>query len=100
MTGGARATAAFGHHDSPGGTRVRPVSARVLAQQRKEVRRASATVEAAPGESTQAVIHLPRRAFEIWDETPDAWVHVKGSYEVAAGRSIEDRRTRVTIAAP
>lgn len=59
-----------------------------------------ATVVAAPGETAEAVIHLPRRAFEIWDETADAWVYVKGPYEVEAGRSIADRRTRVTIEAP
>lgn len=56
-----------------------------------------AGVEAAPGERVEAVIELERRAFEIWDETADSWVFVKGSYEVAAGRSIADRRVTTTI---
>ncbi|WP_371580608.1 glycoside hydrolase family 3 protein [Streptomyces sp. NBC_01314] len=58
-----------------------------------------ATVAAAPGETAEAVIHLPRRAFEIWDETANSWAYVKGSYEVEAGRSIEDRRVTATIEA-
>ena len=58
-----------------------------------------ATVRAAPGETGEAVVRLPRRAFEIWDGTTDAWMHVGGSYEVEAGRSIEDRRVSVTIEA-
>ncbi|MEH0526712.1 MULTISPECIES: glycoside hydrolase family 3 protein [Streptomyces] len=56
-----------------------------------------ATVSAAPGETREAVVRLPRRAFEIWDESADAWVPVEGSYEVEAGRSIEDRRVRATV---
>ncbi|MFE3270083.1 beta-glucosidase [Streptomyces sp. NPDC059215] len=58
---------------------------------------AFAAVEAGPGESAEAVLDIPRRAFEIWDEDADAWVFVKGSYEVAAGRSITDRRIVATI---
>ncbi|MFF1642483.1 glycoside hydrolase family 3 protein [Streptomyces sp. NPDC058246] len=56
-----------------------------------------AGVEAAPGESAEAVVELPRRAFEIWDESTNAWSFVKGSYEVQAGRSIADRRVAATI---
>ncbi|KFF95647.1 beta-glucosidase [Streptomyces scabiei] len=55
------------------------------------------TVEAAPGETKEAVVRLPRRAFEIWDEAADSWVRVGGSYEVEAGRSIADRRVTATI---
>ncbi|WP_060903014.1 beta-glucosidase [Streptomyces europaeiscabiei] len=55
------------------------------------------TVEAAPGETKEAVVRLPRRAFEIWDEAADAWVQVRGAYEVEAGRSIADRRVTATI---
>ncbi|MEU0003501.1 hypothetical protein ABZ079_04135 [Streptomyces sp. NPDC006314] len=33
----------------------------------------------------------PRRAFEVWDETAKVWACVKGSYEIAAGRSIAGR---------
>ncbi|MEV5317331.1 glycoside hydrolase family 3 C-terminal domain-containing protein [Streptomyces sp. NPDC052687] len=54
-----------------------------------------AGVEAAPGETAEARIDLPRRAFEIWDETTNSWSFVKGSYEIQAGRSIADRRITV-----
>ncbi|MER6343880.1 glycoside hydrolase family 3 protein [Streptomyces sp. NPDC001595] len=56
-----------------------------------------AVVEAAPGETAEAVIEIPRRAFEIWDETAGTWSFVKGSYEVQAGRSIADRRITATV---
>ncbi|POX53766.1 glycosyl hydrolase [Streptomyces sp. Ru71] len=56
-----------------------------------------AGVEAGPGEVAEAVVELPRRAFEIWDETTNSWSFVKGSYEIQAGRSIADRRIAVTI---
>ncbi|NGO09835.1 glycosyl hydrolase [Streptomyces sp. HC44] len=56
-----------------------------------------AGVEAGPGESAEVSVELPRRAFEIWDETTHAWAFVKGSYEVEAGRSIADRRVTTTI---
>jgi beta-glucosidase len=58
---------------------------------------AFAGVEAAPGESVEAVVELPRRAFEVWDESSGSWVFVKGSYEVQAGRSITDRRVVAAI---
>ncbi|MGA5038022.1 beta-glucosidase family protein [Streptomyces capoamus] len=51
-----------------------------------------ASVEAGPGESAEVTVELPRRAFEVWDETGKTWAHVKGSYEIAVGRSIADRR--------
>jgi beta-glucosidase len=56
-----------------------------------------AGVEAAPGESAEAVVELPRRAFEVWDEDANTWSFVKGSYEVAVGRSIADPRVTMTI---
>ncbi|MEU2783912.1 MULTISPECIES: glycoside hydrolase family 3 C-terminal domain-containing protein [Streptomyces] len=56
-----------------------------------------AGVQAGPGESGEAVIELPRRAFEVWDETTGAWTFVKGSYEIQLGRSISDRRLTATI---
>ncbi|MFB7505594.1 glycoside hydrolase family 3 protein [Streptomyces broussonetiae] len=49
-----------------------------------------ASVECGPGASAEVTVVLPRRAFEIWDEEAKAWVFVKGSYEIAAGRSIAD----------
>jgi beta-glucosidase len=58
-----------------------------------------AAVEAAPGESAEAVVELPRRAFEVWDENANAWAFVKGSYEVQAGRSLVDRRLSTIIEA-
>ncbi|MFF1406292.1 glycoside hydrolase family 3 C-terminal domain-containing protein [Streptomyces sp. NPDC058294] len=56
-----------------------------------------ASAEAGPGESTEVTVELPRRAFEVWDETAKAWACVKGSYEIAAGRSIADRRLTAPI---
>ncbi|MFE2628367.1 glycoside hydrolase family 3 protein [Streptomyces sp. NPDC059374] len=56
-----------------------------------------AGVQAGPGESGEAVIELPRRAFEVWEETTGAWTFVKGSYEIQLGRSISDRRLTATI---
>ncbi|MFJ8330887.1 beta-glucosidase [Streptomyces sp. NPDC094437] len=56
-----------------------------------------AAVEAAPGETVEAVVELPHRAFEIWDETDNRWACVKGSYEIQVGRSIADRRITATI---
>ncbi|MET8135828.1 glycoside hydrolase family 3 C-terminal domain-containing protein [Streptomyces sp. NPDC005251] len=58
-----------------------------------------AGVEAAPGQSVEAVVELPRRAFEIWDTIAGSWAFVKGSYEIQAGRSLEDRRLSTMIEA-
>ncbi|MFF0190485.1 glycoside hydrolase family 3 protein [Streptomyces sp. NPDC005244] len=58
-----------------------------------------AGVEAGPGESVEAVVELPRRAFEIWDTAAGGWAFVKGSYEVQAGRSLTDPRLRTIIEA-
>ncbi|MDO0932807.1 glycoside hydrolase family 3 C-terminal domain-containing protein [Streptomyces sp. DG2A-72] len=56
-----------------------------------------AGVEAAPGESAEVTVELPRRMFEIWDEMTMSWSFVKGSYEIQVGRSITDRRLTATI---
>ncbi|WSQ08751.1 glycoside hydrolase family 3 C-terminal domain-containing protein [Streptomyces sp. NBC_01231] len=56
-----------------------------------------AGVTTAPGETAEVTVQLPRRAFEIWDETRGAWSFVKGSYEIQVGRSITDRRLTATI---
>ncbi|MFE0178814.1 glycoside hydrolase family 3 protein [Streptomyces sp. NPDC059002] len=58
-----------------------------------------ASVEAAPGESVEATVELPYRAFEIWDEGLNTWAYQGGSYEVSAGRSVEDRRLSETLIA-
>ncbi|MER5253895.1 glycoside hydrolase family 3 C-terminal domain-containing protein [Streptomyces sp. NPDC002855] len=56
-----------------------------------------AGAEAAPGESVEVRIELPRRAFGIWDESANSWSHQGGSYEIQVGRSIADRRLSETI---
>lgn len=56
-----------------------------------------ASVEAAPGESVEARIPLPRRAFEIWDEESGSWTYVAGRYEVQAARSVADRRLSAVV---
>ncbi len=49
------------------------------------------------GRAAEAAVELPRRAFEVWDDTTNAWAYVKGSYEISAGRSITDRRLTAPI---
>ncbi|MFD5797702.1 beta-glucosidase [Streptomyces diastatochromogenes] len=56
-----------------------------------------AGAEAGPGESVEVTVELPRRTFEVWDDTAKAWVFVKGSYEITAARSISDHRLTATI---
>ncbi|MEU1342243.1 glycoside hydrolase family 3 C-terminal domain-containing protein [Streptomyces sp. NPDC005827] len=56
-----------------------------------------AAVEAGPGETAEAVVEIPRRAFEVWDETAGSWTFIKGSYNIQVGRSVADRRINVAI---
>ncbi|MEU6626308.1 glycoside hydrolase family 3 C-terminal domain-containing protein [Streptomyces litmocidini] len=56
-----------------------------------------AGVEAAPGESVETRIALPRRAFEIWDEEKNGWTLVTGTYEVVAAHSLTDARLTATL---
>ncbi|MFF5011896.1 glycoside hydrolase family 3 protein [Streptomyces sp. NPDC001165] len=56
-----------------------------------------ADAEAGPGESVEVTVELPRRTFEVWDDTAKAWAFVKGSYEITAARSISDHRLTATI---
>ncbi|MFF5502048.1 glycoside hydrolase family 3 protein [Streptomyces roseolus] len=58
---------------------------------------AFAGVEAAPGETTETEIALPRRAFEIWDEDENAWTLVPGRYELHAAHSLTDVRLTATL---
>ncbi|MGP3685890.1 beta-glucosidase [Streptomyces sp. IBSNAI002] len=58
---------------------------------------AFAGVEAGPGESVEAEIALPARAFEIWDEETGGWRRIGGSYEVRASHSHGDTRLTVTL---
>ncbi|MFG2709297.1 beta-glucosidase [Streptomyces goshikiensis] len=57
---------------------------------------AFAGVEAGPGETVEAEIALPARAFEIWDEEARGWRRIGGAYEVRASHSHAD--TRLTAA--
>lgn len=56
-----------------------------------------AGAEAGPGERAEVTVELPRRAFEVWDESTGSWAFVKGSYELGIGRSIADRRITAAI---
>lgn len=74
-------------HDARSATAERP--ARWLA--------GFASVEAAPGETVETEIALPRRAFEIWDEEKHDWTLVTGAYEVVAAHSLTDARLTATL---
>ncbi|MFD3720621.1 glycoside hydrolase family 3 protein [Streptomyces sp. NPDC058674] len=58
---------------------------------------AFAGVEAGPGESVEAEIALPARAFEVWDEDAGGWERIGGTYEVRASRSHADTRLTATL---
>lgn len=58
---------------------------------------AFAGVEAGPGESVEAEIALPARAFEIWDEEARGWQRIGGTYEVRASHSHGDTRLTATL---
>ncbi|MGW1378959.1 glycoside hydrolase family 3 protein [Streptomyces sp. NPDC002446] len=56
-----------------------------------------AVVEAAPGESAEAEIPLPDRAFAVWEEEDGGWRRVKGVYTVEAAHSVADRRLTAQV---
>ncbi|MEU1331395.1 glycoside hydrolase family 3 C-terminal domain-containing protein [Streptomyces sp. NPDC005865] len=58
-----------------------------------------ALAQAAPGETAEVTVELPRRAFETWDETAGAWAYREGRYEVEAAHSLTDRRLSETVVA-
>ncbi|MEU9148572.1 glycoside hydrolase family 3 C-terminal domain-containing protein [Streptomyces sp. NPDC048349] len=58
---------------------------------------AFAGVEAGPGESVEAEIALPARAFRIWDEEAGGWRRIGGSYEVRASHAHGDTRLTATL---
>ncbi|WP_328762649.1 beta-glucosidase family protein [Streptomyces sp. NBC_00272] len=58
---------------------------------------AFAGVEAGPGESVEAEIALPARAFEIWDEPAGRWQRIDGAYEVRASHAHGDTRLTATL---
>ncbi|GAA1099701.1 beta-glucosidase family protein [Nocardiopsis composta] len=51
-----------------------------------------AAVQAGPGETAEAVVSVPRRAAEYWDEGAHAWRTVPGGHDVRVGRSYTDIR--------
>ncbi|MGW7364727.1 fibronectin type III-like domain-contianing protein [Streptomyces sp. NPDC054841] len=83
----------------PGRETVRIHLAPVADGEERPLRRPArfATVGAAPGETADVEIALPRRAFEIWDEESGSWRFVPGSYEVQASHSLDDRRLAATL---
>ncbi|MGW6411458.1 beta-glucosidase [Streptomyces vinaceus] len=58
---------------------------------------AFAGVEAGPGESVEAEIALPARAFEVWDEEAGRWRRIGGAYEVRASHAHGDTRLTATL---
>ncbi|MCB5164866.1 glycoside hydrolase family 3 C-terminal domain-containing protein [Streptomyces bambusae] len=56
-----------------------------------------AAVEAGPGESAEAEVTLPARAFEAWDEEAGGWARTTGRHQVQAGRSVTDTRLAATL---
>jgi beta-glucosidase len=59
-----------------------------------------AVVEAAPGESVVAELHVDRRAFEWWDSTTRRWATEAACYSLRAGRSSADLRVEVQVDVP
>ncbi|MGH3489892.1 MAG: glycoside hydrolase family 3 C-terminal domain-containing protein, partial [Actinopolymorphaceae bacterium] len=55
-----------------------------------------ASVTAAPGETVEATVTIPRRAAEVWDGT--GWTLVPGAYQVDAGRCVADVRLTAPLA--
>lgn len=58
---------------------------------------AFAGVVAGPGETVEAEITLPARAFEIWDGAARGWRRIGGIYEVRASHSHADTRLTATL---
>jgi beta-glucosidase len=56
-----------------------------------------ASVELDPGATAEVVIDLPRRAFQIWDESARDWATVAGDYAVEAARSVSDQRLSTAV---
>ncbi|MFF1557187.1 beta-glucosidase [Streptomyces sp. NPDC058279] len=58
-----------------------------------------ASVAAGAGESVEAEIALPERAFEIWDEAAGSWRRIGGAYEVRVSHAHGDTRLTATLQA-
>lgn len=57
-----------------------------------------ATVQAAPGADATAEVHVPARAFRIWDSEARAWRTPPGRYRLHIGRSSRDPRLTAEVA--
>ena len=58
----------------------------------------SAVVEAAAGETVNAVITVGDRNFRHWDSSAHAWITEPGTYQLLAGRSVTDLPLSAAIA--
>ena len=56
-----------------------------------------ASVEAAPGQTAEATIVLPRRAAEVWGQQVNGWCLIPGRYTAEVGRSLDDLRVRTDV---
>ncbi|WP_327743789.1 glycoside hydrolase family 3 C-terminal domain-containing protein [Streptomyces europaeiscabiei] len=56
-----------------------------------------ATVQAAPGARVTAEVHVPARAFQIWDSEARAWRMPPGRYRLHVGRSSRDPRLAAEV---
>jgi beta-glucosidase len=56
-----------------------------------------AVVDAAPGEQETAVVSVPRRALQVWDDAAHAWRTPAGTYRLVAGRSVRDLRVGLVV---
>jgi len=56
-----------------------------------------ASVAAEAGGEAEAVVEIPRRAVQVWDEEAGDWRTVAGGYVVHAGRSVADLRVSTVV---
>ncbi|WP_239122401.1 beta-glucosidase [Phytomonospora endophytica] len=56
-----------------------------------------ASVAAGAGDVAEAVVEVPKRAVQVWDEGAGDWRTVGGSYVVHAGRSVADLRISAVV---
>jgi len=57
-------------------------------------------VLAAAGATVTATVHLPRRAFEVWDPACRHWSIPAGTYRARVGRSVRDLRLEAMVRLP
>jgi beta-glucosidase len=56
-----------------------------------------AMVQAEPGARVTAEVHVPARAFRIWDGEASAWRTPPGRYRLHVGRSSRDARLTAEV---